>query len=98
MPNRVTSISAVRSSLLNRTWHVAGIVEPGKLSHVFLPIAVLQDAIGSPGKVIQIYLKLDNPKNMDAALDALKATFTDYPIYSMEEYHLARLGAEHPSA
>jgi len=32
--------------LLNREWHVAGIVEPGKLAHIFLPLSTLQDLDG----------------------------------------------------
>ncbi len=65
---------------------IAGIVEPGKLSHLFVELPVLQDMIGATGKVSQIYLKLDNPANTDLVMEYLKASsFTDYPIYSMEE-------------
>jgi putative ABC transport system permease protein len=72
-------------NILHRDWNVAGIVEPGKLSHMFLELPVLQDMIGATGKVSQIYLKLDSPDNIPAVLESLKAKFNGYPIYSMKE-------------
>jgi putative ABC transport system permease protein len=72
-------------NILHRDWNVAGIVEPGKLSHLFLELPVLQDMVGATGKVSQIYLKLDSPDNTEAVIDDLKAKFNGYPIYSMKE-------------
>jgi putative ABC transport system permease protein len=72
-------------NLLNRPWHIAGVVEPGKLSHIFLPIAVLQDLTGCTGKVSQIYLKADEPANIPSAIAQLKNKYVDFPIYSMQE-------------
>jgi putative ABC transport system permease protein len=69
----------------NHQWNVVGIVEPGKLSHIFCNIAILQDLYSSKGLVSQIYLKLDDPKNTNAVIQNLKATLKDYPILSMQE-------------
>lgn len=71
--------------VLNRDWNVAGIVEPGKLAHLFVPVGILQDLIGSTGKVSQIYLKLDNVANTDKVIESLKGKFDGYPVYSMKE-------------
>ncbi len=71
--------------VLNRNWNVAGIVEPGKLAHLFVDIHVLQDLIGSTGKVSQIYLKLDNPRNTQMVIDQLKVKYPGYPTYSMKD-------------
>ena len=71
--------------LLNRDWQIAGIVEPGKLSHVFLPLAVLQEMTGGVGRVTQIYLKADNIANVASIVESMKAKYPDYPIYSMEQ-------------
>lgn len=71
--------------ILNRNWHVAGVVEPGKLSHMFVELPVLQDLVGASGKVTQIYLKLDNPANTASVVNELKAKLKDYPVYSMKE-------------
>jgi len=67
-------------NILHRDWNVAGIVEPGKLSHLFLELPVLQEMIGASGKVSQIYLKLDNPDNTQAVIDNLKRQVNGYPI------------------
>jgi putative ABC transport system permease protein len=71
----------------NHNWKVAGIVEPGKLSHIFCYINVLQDLYISKGLVSVVYLKLDDPRNTDTIIQELKATpgLKGYPIYSMEE-------------
>ncbi|HWF04056.1 MAG TPA: FtsX-like permease family protein, partial [Candidatus Angelobacter sp.] len=72
-------------NMLNRTWNVAGIVEPGKLAHIFLPLATLQDLDGSAGKVAQIYLKLDNPANTNEVVESIKTLLPGYNVYAMEE-------------
>ncbi len=72
-------------NLLNREWNVAGIVEPGKLAHIFLPLSTLQDLDGSAGKVAQIYLKLDDPANTPAVIDSIKRLLPGYNIYSVAE-------------
>ena len=72
-------------NVLNRDWNVAGIVEPGKLAHLFVQIQVLQELISSTGKVSQIYLKLDDPRNTQAVMNQLKAKYEDYPVYSMKD-------------
>ena len=71
--------------LLNHEWNVAGIVEPGKLSHIFVPLATLQDLFSTPGKVSQIYLKVDHPENIDSVIASLKNKLPDYPVYSMRD-------------
>ena len=72
-------------NLFNRDWNVAGVVEPGKLSHIFLPLPVLQDLDGTQGKVAQIYLKLDDPKNTNSVIESLKQLLPGYNIYGVEE-------------
>jgi putative ABC transport system permease protein len=69
----------------NHQWNVVGIVEPGKLSHIFCNIKVLQELYSTTGMISQIYLKLDDPKNTDAVIQELKQTLKDYPIFSMQE-------------
>jgi putative ABC transport system permease protein len=75
-------------TVLNRRWHVAGIVEPGKLSHMFCDMKVLQDLIGARGMVSGIYLKVDDPKNVADVVASLKAEpyLKEYPVYPMEEF------------
>jgi putative ABC transport system permease protein len=72
-------------TMFNQKWRVAGIFTSGKLSHIVLPLAVVQDLLGSTGKVTQIYVKLDNPANTNLVMDALKGPLKEYKLYSMED-------------
>ena len=71
--------------LLNTDWRVAGIVEPGKLSRVFAPLAELQELSANTGKLTAIYVKVDRKENQAAVIADLKARLTDYRVYSVEE-------------
>ena len=71
--------------LLNTKWRVCGIVEPGKLARVFLPIRILQEKTSNTGKLSQIYVKVDAHANLPLVLEELKKLLPDYPILSLEE-------------
>lgn len=71
--------------LLNRNWHVAGIVAAGKLAHIFVQLPVLQQLDGSAGNVAQIYIKLDNPENTSTVIDSLQKLLPGYHIYPLAE-------------
>ena len=73
--------------VVNQYWNVAGIVEPGKLSHMFCDIKVLQDLYSIQGKVSLIYLKVDDPKNIQEVIHNIKNDhLQDYQIFAMEEF------------
>ena len=72
-------------NVLKHDWHVVGIVEPGKLAHLFVQIGALQEVMGSSGKVSAIYLKLDNPANTGLVRKQLEQKYADYPIYTMKD-------------
>jgi len=71
--------------LFNREWNGAGIVEPGKLAHIFMPLAVVQDLDGTFGKVGQIYVAVDDPANTPAVIDSIKALLPGYHVYALDE-------------
>jgi putative ABC transport system permease protein len=72
-------------NVLNREWDVVGIVEPGKLAHLFVQLSTLQQLVGATGKVSAIYIKLDNPNNTTMVIDQLKAKYDGYKLYSLKE-------------
>lgn len=72
--------------ILNHNWKVRGVVEPGKLARLFVSIDRLQDLTNSSGKLSQIFLKVDDPKNTKEVIAALKKELPDYGIYSIEEF------------
>jgi len=76
--------------MLNREWRISGIMERGKLAHIVVPLATLQEQTGNQGKISQIYLKLDDPANTDAVVKDLKsrAELEGYEgsIFALAEY------------
>lgn len=67
-------------------WHVTGVVEEGKLSRTFADITALQDIFAENGKITMVYVKLDDPANVQAVVAALGQRLKDYKIYPMEEF------------
>lgn len=70
----------------NHQWRVSGIYEPGMLARMVVPLATLQDLTGNTGKVSTVYIKVDSPANIPAAISALSAKLKTYKVYSMEDY------------
>ncbi|RPI96633.1 MAG: ABC transporter permease, partial [Chloroflexi bacterium] len=73
-------------NLLNRDWRVAGIVEPGKLSRVFVQMPVLQKLTSNTGKISQVFLKVKEPRNLAGAIEQLRRELPGYPVYSIAEF------------
>ncbi len=82
--NQLSPGSKIR--LMNRDWTVAGVFEEGKLARIVAPMKVIQDLTGNTGKISQIYVKIDDPKNLRAVIRQLKSKLEGYPIYSTEEF------------
>lgn len=72
--------------LLNRPWKVAGVVEPGKLARLIVPLRQLQELTGNTGKLTQAFIKLDDPANTEKVIASLKAQLKDYQVYSIQEF------------
>lgn len=73
-------------NILNRNWRVVGVVQSGKLAHMFVQRSVLQDLFANNGKITMAYVKLDNSEQTPNVIAALKTKLTDFPILSMEEF------------
>ncbi len=82
--NKVHAGDTIR--LLNRPWNVVGVVEPGKLARLIVPLKELQELTGNTGKLTQAFLKLDDPDNTDQVIASLKSQLPDYQIYSIDEF------------
>jgi putative ABC transport system permease protein len=76
-------------NVLNRSWNVVGVVEAGKMAHLFVKLDVLQELLSSPAKVSQIYLKLDNSANTQMVMDQLRSKYEGYPVYSIKDLESA---------
>lgn len=73
-------------NLVNHVWRVAGIFESGKLARICARLNVAQDLNGTPNKLSQIYLKLDDSRQGQAVVQALRQKLPGYGIYTMEEF------------
>jgi putative ABC transport system permease protein len=71
--------------LFNRDWHVAGIVAPGKLAHIFLPLKTVQEFDGSLGKVAQVYVAVDDPAHTPEVIESIKTLLPGYHVYALDE-------------
>jgi putative ABC transport system permease protein len=72
--------------LITHDWRVVGIYEPGKLARICVKLDVLQRFTGNPGRLSQVYLKLDDPKRAQAIVDSLRAKMPGYQIFTMEYF------------
>jgi putative ABC transport system permease protein len=77
-------------NVLNQSFRICGIVEHGKGARRYLPMATLQDLLGSEGKASMFYVKTDSPENAGAVVAAVKQ------IPGMDQY-VARSLAEYAS-
>jgi putative ABC transport system permease protein len=72
--------------VLNHDFYVRGIIEPGKMARVFIPLDTMQELMGWQGQVSQIYVRLDDPGQVNPMIARLRERLADHPIYSMEEF------------
>lgn len=74
--------------ILNYTFHVCGVIEAGRGARKFVPMETLQELIGAPGKASVFYIKLDNPANAEAVVEAVKEQpgMEAYTVRSMQDY------------
>jgi putative ABC transport system permease protein len=60
--------------ILNEPFRISGIVEPGKGGRKLIPLDTMQQLVGAPNKVSNIYVKCDNPANADLVLNEIHST------------------------
>ncbi len=71
--------------VLNHPWHVSGIIDTGKLTRMAVRLAALQELLSVPHKVSQIYVKVDDPKNVDLVVKELKELLPADEIQTMAD-------------
>ena len=74
--------------ILNHPFRIAGIVPHGKGGRKFIPLSTMQVINSSEGRCSAFYVKVDNPSNIDAVTNAIRATpgMEQYAVRSMQEY------------
>ncbi len=72
--------------LISQDWKISGIFEPGKLARIAVKVDALQEFTANPHRLSQIYLKLDDPKQAQAVVDAMRIKYPGYQIYTVEYF------------
>ena len=72
--------------LIDRQWHVAGIIGEGKLARVAVPLPTMQEISTADHKLTQVYVRVDDPANTDAVIQQLRTLLPSYHIDSMSDY------------
>ncbi|HEX4039719.1 MAG TPA: FtsX-like permease family protein [Acidobacteriaceae bacterium] len=82
--------------LLNHVFQVAGIVEHGKGSRVFVPIFTLDNLMGAPHNASLFYLRSDDPKNEQLIINEIHETpqLSTYQVQTLAEW-MSMMTPEH---
>src|SRR6185437_5599155 len=73
--------------IMNHTFRICGIVQHGKGGRKFIPIATLDELIGSEGKASLFYLKLDDTANEALVEQEIRNTpgMQEYQVQTMQD-------------
>lgn len=71
--------------LLERDWHVAGIVEHGKGARLFVPLSTLQELSGAREKASVFFVKCTRPEHTPDVMDQIRQVFPRYEIRPLKD-------------
>jgi putative ABC transport system permease protein len=71
--------------IFNHDWHVAGIVEHGKGSRLFVPLATLQELVGARDKASVFFLKCSRPEHTDDVMEKMHHDFSGYTVRPLKD-------------
>jgi putative ABC transport system permease protein len=72
--------------LLDRNFHVAGIVEHGKGARLFVPLATLQDLAGSHDKASIFFVKCTRADHTAVVMDQMHKIFPGYEVRPLKDF------------
>jgi putative ABC transport system permease protein len=73
-------------SVLNHEFRVSGIVPHGRGARRYVPMKTMQDMLGAENKASVFYVKVDDAKNIDAAVEGIKTLLPDFVVTSTREW------------
>jgi putative ABC transport system permease protein len=71
--------------IFEHDWHVAGIVEHGKGSRLFVPLATLQDLVGAHDKASVFFLKCTRPEHAEDVMEKMRHDFSGYTVSPVKD-------------
>jgi putative ABC transport system permease protein len=73
-------------NFLNHDWHVAGIVEHGKGSRLFVPLETLQELVGARDKASIFLVKCTRPEHTSNVMDEIHSALPGYTVRPLKEF------------
>src|SRR5207302_2300851 len=73
-------------NVLNHDWHVAGIVEHGKGSRLFVPLGTLQDLVGAHDKASIFLLKCTRAEHTDDVMEEIRHLLPNYTVRPLKDF------------
>lgn len=70
---------------LNTPWSISGIFEPGKLAHTIARMSVIQKLTSNTGNISVVYVKADDPANVETVIGELQKALPNYGIIRMAD-------------
>jgi putative ABC transport system permease protein len=72
--------------IFDHDWHVAGIVEHGKGSRLFVPLATLQELVGARDKATIFFVKCTRPEHTEDVMESMRHVLPGYTIRPLKDY------------
>jgi putative ABC transport system permease protein len=72
-------------TIFNHDWHVAGIVEHGKGSRLFVPLSTLQDLVGARDKATIFFVKCTRPEHTEDVIENMGHVLPSYTIRPLKD-------------
>jgi putative ABC transport system permease protein len=72
--------------IFDHDWHVAGIVEHGKGSRLFVPLATLQELVGARDKATIFFLKCTRPEHTEDVMESMRHLLPGYTVRPLKDY------------
>src|SRR6266849_1266296 len=72
--------------IFNHDWHVAGIVEHGKGSRLFVSRATLQELVGARDKASVFFVKCTRPEHTEDVMESMRHLLPGYTVRPLKDY------------
>jgi len=72
--------------IFDHDWHVAGIVEHGKGSRLFVPLATLQELVGARDKATVFFVKCTRPEHIEDVMENMRHVLPGYTVRPLKDY------------
>ena len=72
--------------IFDHDWHVVGIVEHGKGSRLFVPLATLQELVAARDKASIFFVKCTRPEHTEDVMENMRHVLPNYTVRPLKDY------------